>query len=105
MKHFYVYILRCSDESFYTGHTDDIEKRLAEHNAKEIPSYTSDKLPVQLVYLQEFMSRPEAIESEQQIKRWSRKKKEALISNSWNELKKLSRKNSKKTTYFDLIDN
>ena len=105
MKHFYVYILKCNDGSFYTGHTDDMEKRLAEHSAKEIPSYTSDKLPVDLVYMQEFMNRSEAIDAEHQIKRWSRKKKEALINQSWDELKKNSRKIfTKKSTYFDFIE-
>ncbi len=104
MKHFHVYILKCDDGSFYTGHTDDIEKRIGEHQSGENECYTSDKLPIELVYLQEFMSRSEALDAEHQIKRWSRKKKEALINQSWNELKKFSRKEFKKSTYFDSFE-
>jgi predicted GIY-YIG superfamily endonuclease len=96
MKPFYVYILKCNDNSYYTGQTDDIEKRLAEHINNEKPSYTSTRLPIQLVFLQEFMTREEAIAAERQIQGWSRKKKEALIAEDWDKLRYLS--NLKKNT-------
>jgi tRNA/rRNA methyltransferase len=101
MKHFYVYILRCSDDSYYTGHTDNIENRLVEHQSSNNFSYTASRLPIDLVFLQEFMTRDEAINAEHQIKRWSRNKKIALINGKWDDLKRLSRK--QKNTYFDSI--
>ncbi len=94
MKHFYVYILKCNDDSYYTGHTDDIEKRLAEHIHGQMPSYTTTRLPIHLVFSQEFMRREEAIAAERQIQGWSRKKKEALIAGNWKMLVHLS--NNKK---------
>ncbi len=94
MKPFYVYILKCNDGSYYTGHTDDIEKRLAEHQNPEKISYTTTRLPVEIVYLQEIATRVEAIAAERQIQGWSRKKKEALIQNDWDLLIKIS--NTKK---------
>lgn len=87
---FYIYILRCSDGSYYTGHTDNLEKRMVEHRTSEIPCYTSKRLPVELVFSQEFQSRVEALERERQVKGWSRKKKEALIRGDWEELKQLA---------------
>jgi predicted GIY-YIG superfamily endonuclease len=76
---FWVYILRCSDESYYTGHTDNLERRLGEHQQGVIRCYTSTRLPVCLMFSEEFTSREEAIVAEQQIKGWSRKKKEAMM--------------------------
>jgi len=92
MQHFYVYILKCNDDSYYTGHTDNIEKRIAEHESNESPGYTNTRKPFELVYMQEFMARDEAITAEHQIKKWSRKKKEALIANNWLQLKQLAKK-------------
>jgi len=102
MKPFYVYILQCSDKSYYTGHTDDIENRLAYHNSLDNFTYTASRLPFELVYVQEFMTRSEAIDAEHQIKRWSPQKKEALINGQWDDLKKLSRKAKK--SYFDFTE-
>lgn len=79
MLNFYVYILRCNDGSYYTGHTDDLEKRIAQHHAGVVKCYTSLRLPVELVFAQEFPSRGDALAAERQIKNWSRKKKAALI--------------------------
>ena len=89
---FWVYILRCADGSYYTGHTDDLEKRIVQHQASEIEGYTSTRLPVALVFSTEFPSRVEALACERQIKGWSRKKKEALIRGDWNEIVYLSRR-------------
>ena len=90
MKYFYVYILKCKDGSYYTGHTDNIEKRMSEHKLGKCAGYTSTRLPVKLVFLQTFESRDQAIASEVKIKKWSRKKKEALIIKDWEKLKKLA---------------
>jgi predicted GIY-YIG superfamily endonuclease len=88
---FWVYILRCADGSYYTGHTDNLEKRLAMHQQGEIKCYTSTRLPVQLVYCEEFGARVEALTHERQVKGWSRKKKEALMRRDWAEISRLAR--------------
>ena len=79
MQDFFVYILKCRDGSYYTGHADDLEKRLSEHQNNFYPCYTSNKLPIALVFNQSFTSRDEAFTAERKIKNWSRLKKEALI--------------------------
>ena len=76
---FYVYILECSDGSYYTGHTDDLERRLETHNAGELDGYTKNRRPLKLVFQQELPSRDEAFAAERQIKGWTRRKKEAII--------------------------
>ena len=88
---FWVYILRCADGSYYTGHTDDLEHRLAQHTIGELKGYTSTRLPVELVFSQECASRIEALDAELRIKGWSRAKKEAMIRGDWNEVSRLSR--------------
>ena len=88
---FYVYILRCADGSFYTGHTDDLESRIAEHEAGTFHGYTKKRLPVELVFSDEFLSREDALDREMQIKGWSRSKKEALIAGDWETLRELSK--------------
>lgn len=88
---FYVYILRCSDGSYYVGHTDNLENRFAAHQAGSVPGcYTHDVRPVTLMYSQEFGSRDEAFQPERQIKGWSRAKKEAMINGNIRRLKVLS---------------
>ena len=89
---FWVYILRCADDSYYTGHTENLEKRIAEHQAGEIEGYTHTRRPVTLVFSEEFPSREEALGRERQIKGWSRKKKEALMRGDWMEMARLARK-------------
>ncbi|WP_300116010.1 TrmH family RNA methyltransferase [Sphingobium sp.] len=84
---FYSYILRCADGSYYTGHTDDLEARFAAHQSGAIKGYPSRRLPVELMWSAEFATRAEAMESELQIKDWSREKKEALIAEDWAKLK------------------
>ena len=88
---FYVYILRCSDGSYYTGHTDNLEARLTAHQSGSIKGYTYLRRPVQLVFAQDFPSRDEAFQRERQVKGWSRGKKEALIRQDWERLKELAR--------------
>src|SRR5579871_4499510 len=89
---FYVYILKCIDRSYYIGHTDNIEKRISEHESNVYECYTSSRLPIQLVYVQTFGTRAEALDSERQLKKWSRKKKEALIEENWSKISMLAKK-------------
>jgi len=91
MKPFYLYILRCRDSSYYVGHTDDLDKRVAEHQAGTYQGYTSARRPVALVYAAEFPTRQEALEREQQLKGWSRAKKEALLSGHLEQLPTLAK--------------
>ena len=89
---FWIYILKCSDGSYYTGHTDDLDRRIAQHLNGELSTcYTFSRLPLELVFSQEFPTREEALASEQQIKGWSRKKKEAMIRGDWVEVSRLAR--------------
>ncbi|MCI0844441.1 MAG: GIY-YIG nuclease family protein [Chloroflexi bacterium] len=92
---FHVYILRCSDRSYYTWHTDRLETRLIAHERGEFQGYTQNRLPVHLVFAQESPSRQDAIAKEHQIKGWSRAKKEALITGDWDRLTVLARRSSK----------
>lgn len=92
MKYFYVYILKCSDGSYYVGHTDDLDNRLHEHYMGTVPCYTSKKLPVKLVYNEIFSTRDDAFNAERKIKKWSRKKKEALIEQNWNKVSESAKK-------------
>ncbi len=80
MKFYYVYMLRCRDNSFYTGVTNNVDIRVDQHNAGINPdSYTYSRRPVILAYVQEFMDPLQAIAFEKRLKKWSRAKKEALI--------------------------
>ena len=88
---FWVYILRCRDGAYYVGHTDDLDQRVAQHQSGEVGGYTAKRLPVELVYSQDFSTRDEAFAAERQLKGWSRAKKEALIRGDWPELRRLAR--------------
>ncbi|TDI61815.1 MAG: GIY-YIG nuclease family protein [Alphaproteobacteria bacterium] len=81
---FWVYILKCSDGSFYTGHTDNLENRVAEHQAAVHRGYTYSRRPVTFMWSETFPSREEALAAELQIKPWNRKKKQALINGDWS---------------------
>lgn len=87
---FHVYILRCVDRSYYVGHTDNLERRIAEHDSGEVPGYTTNRRPLRLVYAEAFGTREEALAAERQIKGWSRAKKEALIMGNWNRVSALA---------------
>ncbi len=89
---FFAYILRCSDRSYYVGHTDELARRLAEHEAGATFGYTAARRPVRLVWFEEFPTREEAKAAEAQIKKWSRRKKEALIGGRMEELRAAARK-------------
>ncbi|WP_316736084.1 GIY-YIG nuclease family protein [Pedobacter aquatilis] len=91
MKYYHVYILRCNDGSYYTGVTNDIERRFQEHvNGENKTCYTFNKRPLSLVFCDHFIDINQAIAFEKQIKGWGRKKKEAIISNNWEKLKELA---------------
>lgn len=83
---FFAYMLRCADDSYYVGHTDDLERRIAQHDVGEYPGYTRHRRPVTLVWSQDFSSREEALAAELQIKGWARAKKEALIHSDWKSI-------------------
>ncbi len=87
---FTVYILKCKDESYYTGHTDNLEKRLYEHRHSTIESYTTTRLPIELVFCEQFFTRLEALEMERRIKGWRRSKKEALMRGDWKSIQQLA---------------
>jgi len=89
---FHAYLLRCADSSYYAGHTDDLSHRLGQHQAGECAGYTAQHLPVELVWAQEFVTREEALAAEQQIKGWSRAKKEALMAGDWGRISALAKK-------------
>src|SRR5690348_16297091 len=88
---FWAYMLHCRGGAFYVGHTDDLERRIAEHETGIIEGFTSDRLPVRLVWSQDFSSRHEAKQAERQIKGWSRAKKMALIRGDWVRISELAR--------------
>ena len=91
MKPFWTYMVQCSDGSYYVGHTDNLEMRIAQHNAGTYVCYTAERLPVKLVWSSEFSTRAEALERERQLKGWSRAKKSALICGDWEAIKVLSK--------------
>ena len=97
MKTYYVYILKCSDGTYYTGITSNLVNRMLEHQSgKHIDSYTYGRRPVLLMYYAEFTNVELAIATEKQIKNWSKAKKDALIDNQFDELPNLARKNFNK---------
>jgi predicted GIY-YIG superfamily endonuclease len=94
VRPFFVYMLECADGSFYVGHTDDLEKRLAEHEIG-LDAYTSQRLPVALVYSCPIPTRDEALARERQVKGWTRAKKQALLMGDWERVQRLSRNGAK----------
>ncbi len=96
MKLSYVYILKCSDGTFYTGVTSNLEKRFLEHQTgKHKESYTFSRRPLALVFYCEFTDINIAIEKEKQIKKWSQAKKKALINDEYDLLPNLAKKKFK----------
>lgn len=87
----YLYILLCVDGSFYTGSTNDLERRMKEHQAGEGANHTRKRLPVELVYWEEYPRIDLAYNREQQIKGWSREKKIALIEGRNGDLPELAK--------------
>lgn len=86
----YTYILLCADGSYYTGSTKDLEKRLNQHRTGKGANHTKKRLPVELLYYEEYSRIDEAFNREKQIQGWNRKKKEALINGKPELLPKLA---------------
>ncbi|MGL2965906.1 GIY-YIG nuclease family protein [Flavobacterium sp. XGLA_31] len=87
MKTYFVYMLQCNDSTYYTGITNDLERRIGEHQTgKNKDCYTFDKRPLELVWFETFNDVLNAIAIEKQLKGWSRRKKEALIQQDWDRL-------------------
>ncbi len=89
--HFWTYLLRCSDGSYYAGHTDQIDARLAQHNAGLVPGYTAKRRPVTLVWCDVFPTSDDAFVFERRIRGWTRAKKQALIAGDWERISNLAR--------------
>jgi LAO/AO transport system kinase len=94
MRPFYVYILRCADGSYYVGHTDDMRRRMLQHENGEV-GYTALRKPVELMWQDEFETRDGALTFELQIKGWSRAKKEALMTGDWERVQELAQSQGK----------
>lgn len=93
MQQSYVYILKCSDKSYYTGVTSNLNQRMFQHDTAFYPDcYTANKRPLELVFYAEFTDINLAFEKEKQIKKWSRVKKEALINGDYDVLPNLAKK-------------
>jgi predicted GIY-YIG superfamily endonuclease len=89
---FWTYMLHCRGGYFYVAHTDDLERRIAQHHSGTPPGFTADHSPVELVWSQECMAREDAKASERQINGWSRAKKLALIPGDWKRIATLTKK-------------
>lgn len=87
----WMYILECADGSYYTGSTNNLELRLQQHQNGEGANHTKKRLPVKLIYVEEFQRIDEAFYREKQVQGWSRRKKEALINVEYNKLPELSK--------------
>ena len=97
-KRLFVYIVKCRDDSYYIGVTNNVKKRIAEHNKGLVKkSYTYSRRPVKLSYSQEFTDLNEALRFEKQLKGWRKAKKEALIKRDFDKLVLLSKRKNEKT--------
>ena len=97
VKSYFVYMVRCSDGSFYVGITNDAERRLAQHNYGIDPEcYTFTRRPVVLVHASEFREVWDAIRWEKQLKGWSRAKKRALAAGDWDAIHTLARRTAQR---------
>ena len=91
----WVYMLKCADGSYYVGCTTNIDQRFGQHLAGEIPGYTQTRLPVEMIWSDEFQTVDDAIVVERQIKGWSRAKKEALARGDWVAVQRLASRAAK----------
>ena len=88
---YWVYLLRCRDGSYYAGHTDNLERRLGQHQSGMMCDWTRRRRPVELVWSEAVGTRDEALAFEFRIKGWTRAKKEALIAGDWGRIGELAR--------------
>lgn len=92
MKYYYVYIVLCSDNTYYTGMTNDLERRIIQHKSGyQTDSYTFSRRPIELKWHLQCANPTDAITIEKQIKGWSHRKKEALINENWEDLVEFSK--------------
>ena len=96
----FTYILRCADNTLYVGHTEDLASREQIHNEGKGAKHTATRRPVSMIYAEEHASAAGAIARERQLKRWSIKKKEALILDDRTALRSLGRRSTKLRTPF-----
>lgn len=89
---FHAYLLCCNDGSYYVGHTDDLDLRVAQHQSGTFGGYTARRLPVSLLWSEAFQTRDDAYQVERKLKGWSRAKKEALIAGDWTLISALARR-------------
>jgi len=94
----FMYILKCANNTYYTGSTKNLALRLAQHQAGEGANHTQKRLPVTLVYFEEFNRIDEAFYREKQVQRWRREKKEALINGRFDKLSDLAKNYANSTT-------
>nr|WP_221773748.1 GIY-YIG nuclease family protein [Novosphingobium piscinae] len=83
--------MRCNDGSYYVGHTDDLERRMAQHATGALGGYTAKRLPVTLLWSDTFQTRDDAFAAERRLKGWSRAKKQALVEGDWARVSELAR--------------
>jgi len=76
---YYIYVLHCKDGSYYTGSTNNVEKRFKDHLLGKGARYTKSHKPIEIIYQEEFSTKSEALKREVEIKNWSREKKEKLV--------------------------
>ena len=92
MKIYYLYILKCSDGTYYTGMANNLERRLWEHESgTNEDSYTFSRRPIELQFFEEFTDVNQCIEFEKKIKKWSGKKKQSLIEKNWDRIHELAK--------------
>lgn len=95
---FWTYILHCRGGAYYTGHTDNLDHRIADHQHGRFEGFTKNRLPVELVWSQQFTTRDEAKTAEKQIKGWSRPKKMALIRGDWDGISEFAKSKNDPST-------
>ncbi len=92
VKPFFVYLLQCRGGGYYAGHTDDLERRFAQHEDGTCRGHTAVRRPVRLVWSAEVPTREEALTLELQLKGWSQAKKAALVAGDWARVRRLARR-------------
>ena len=88
---FSLYILECADGTLYTGHTDNLDERMRQHDAGKAGAYTAKRRPLHLLHVTEFATRYEALTMERKLKGWSRAKKLAYVAGDWNKIHDLAK--------------
>ena len=103
MDSYFLYILRCRDNSLYIGHTNDLDRRFGEHGDGAGSFHTAEQVAVEVVWVEEFETRDEAFLRERQIKGWTRRKKEALVAGDWDRVRFLAQCYAKHGKIYDRL--